>query len=55
MTNEFNREVCPDRCRYKSNLAPFCGYCIVRIMREKEVQNNADGENKSKDLGQADR
>lgn len=51
MTKTLNKQLCPEDCRYRNKLVPFCGYCMVRILKEREVESNANGENKSKDLG----
>jgi len=28
------RSMCPDDCRYRNKLAPFCGYCLPEVMRK---------------------
>ena len=37
------RAMCPEKCRYRDRLAPFCEYCMLEILdKEKEVKLNAD-------------
>lgn len=44
---------CPDNCRYRNKLAPFCGYCMMEILnRKKEIGGN-DGKNETETVGQA--
>ena len=28
------RVLCPENCRYRNKLAPFCGYCIPEVMKK---------------------
>ena len=28
------RVLCPDDCRYRNKLAPFCGYCIPEVLKK---------------------
>lgn len=43
---EYPKVLCPEECKYRSKSAPFCGYCIPKIMKElglrkekEEVEN----------------
>ena len=42
MNNDPKRE-CPDNCRYRSRIAPFCGFCMREILAEKREENE-DGD-----------
>ncbi len=37
------RTMCPDNCRYRSKLAPFCGYCMLEILGRKKEEEETDG------------
>ena len=39
---------CPDNCRYRSKLAPFCGYCMMEILNRKKKEEDSDGKSKTK-------
>lgn len=28
------RVLCPEDCRYRNKLAPFCGYCIPEVLKK---------------------
>ena len=28
------RVLCPNDCRYRNKLAPFCGYCIPEVLKK---------------------
>ena len=45
------RVMCPDNCRYRDRLAPFCGYCMMEILNRKKKTEESDG----KDKPEADR
>ena len=30
--------LCPENCRYRSRNAPFCGFCILRIIRPTKTE-----------------
>ena len=48
------RVMCPEDCRYRDRLAPFCGYCMMEILgRKKKTEEQNDGSNKEKTAGQA--
>ncbi len=47
MPKELNKRLCPENCNYRSKLVPFCGYCMVRILKEREEKENAGRENKT--------
>ena len=35
---------CPDNCRYRNKLAPFCGYCMLEILNRKiQTEDREDG------------
>ena len=38
------RTMCPDNCRYRDKLAPFCGYCMLEILGRKKETEEKDGE-----------
>ena len=45
------RVMCPEDCRYRNKLAPFCGYCLPEIMkqlgiRQKKKEGTDGGEEK---------
>ena len=50
-----NTQLCPEDCHYKSKLTRFCGYCMIRILKEREEKNNANGEKQTENAEQADR
>ena len=38
------RVQCPDNCRYRDRLAPFCGYCMLEILNRKiQTEDREDG------------
>ena len=47
------RVECPDNCRYRSKLAPFCGYCMMEILNRKKKTEDKDGEGKEEPAGKA--
>jgi len=44
---EYPKILCPEDCKYRSKSAPFCGYCLPRIMKElglrKEKEEDENG------------
>ena len=44
---EYPKILCPEDCKYRSKIAPFCGYCLPRIMKElglrKEKEEDENG------------
>lgn len=44
---EYPKVLCPEECRYRSKIAPFCGYCLPKIMKElglrKEKEEDKNG------------
>lgn len=41
---EYPKIQCPDDCKYRNKLAPFCGYCLPDIMRKLGIrQEGTDG------------
>ena len=47
------RTMCPDNCRYRDRLAPFCGYCMLEILGRKQKTEEKDGEIDTEIAGQA--
>jgi hypothetical protein len=47
------RTMCPDNCRYRDRLAPFCGYCMLEILGRKQDTEEKDGEIDTETAGQA--
>ena len=47
------RTMCPEKCRYRNILAPFCGYCMLEILGKKEETEETDGEIDTETAGQA--
>jgi hypothetical protein len=47
------RIMCPDNCRYRDRLAPFCGYCMLEILGRKQEMEEKDGEIDTETAGQA--
>ena len=41
------RVLCPEDCRYRSKLAPFCGYCMMEILNRKKKTEESDGKDKT--------
>lgn len=39
--------MCPENCRYRSRLAPFCGYCMIEILNRKKKTEELDGKDKT--------
>ena len=44
---------CPEDCRYRSKLAPFCGYCMMEILNRKKKTEVTDGQDKNEADGKA--
>ena len=47
------RTMCPDNCRYRDRLEPFCGYCMLEILGRKQKTEEKDGEIDTEIAGQA--
>ena len=47
------RTMCPDNCRYRDRLAPFCGYCMLEILGRKQETEEKDGKIDTEAFGQA--
>ena len=47
------RTMCPENCRYRNKLAPFCGYCMLEILGKKKETEESDGEIDTETAGQA--
>lgn len=41
------RVLCPDGCRYRNKIVPFCGYCMIDVMKKSSIDENR----KEKDNG----
>ena len=41
------RVMCPEDCRYRNKLAPFCGYCMMEILNRKKKTEESDGKVKA--------
>ena len=53
---EYPKIKCPENCRYRDRLAPFCGYCLPKIMKELGLRKDKEevyGQNETEDNGQA--
>ena len=44
------RMECPDNCRYRNKLAPFCGYCMMEILA-KQRKEDKDGDRQKEGCG----
>jgi hypothetical protein len=43
---EYPKIQCPDDCKYRNKLAPFCGYCLPDVMRKlgmRKEKEDKDG------------
>ena len=47
------RVLCPEDCRYRSKLAPFCGYCMMEILNREMKTEDTDGQGKTETDRQA--
>lgn len=48
------RVLCPEDCRYRSKLAPFCGYCMPEVLKKlgmEKAKEEDDGSGKGKEDG----
>ena len=43
MTVPGTKVKCPEDCRYRDRLAPFCGYCMMEILNRKKKTEETDG------------
>ena len=53
---EYPKVLCLENCRYRSKSAPFCGYCLPKIMKELGLRKDKEevyGQNETEDNGQA--
>lgn len=53
---EYPKVLCPENCRYRSKSAPFCGYCLPKIMKKLGLRKEKEevyGQNETEDNGQA--
>ena len=50
---EYPKIKCPENCRYRDRLAPFCGYCLPEIMKQlgirQKKKEKADGGEEKRD------
>ena len=37
---------CPDNCRYRNKLAPFCGYCMLEILNKNDHEEERNDSRK---------
>jgi len=44
---------CPEDCRYRDRLAPFCGYCMMEILNRKKKTEETDGKIEEESDGKA--
>lgn len=44
---EYPKILCPENCKYRNKLAPFCGYCLPEIMRELGIRQKKEESNDS--------
>ena len=47
------RVMCPDNCRYRDRLAPFCGYCMMEILGRNKEMEESNGKVDTEAAGQA--
>ena len=47
------RVLCPEDCRYRNKLAPFCGYCMMEILNRKKETEEEDGNSEEETAGEA--
>ena len=52
MTVPGTKVKCPEDCRYRDRLAPFCGYCMMEILNRKKTEVT-DGQDKNEADGKA--
>lgn len=43
------RVMCPENCRYRNKLAPFCGYCMPEVMRKLREEKERKNGNREED------
>ena len=43
------RIMCPDDCRYRNKLAPFCGYCLPEVMRKLGMREEGEKDGSRKE------
>lgn len=48
------RIMCPENCRYRNKLAPFCGYCMMEMLKRKKEPEEQDG-NSEKEIARETR
>lgn len=50
--------LCPEECRYRNKVVPFCGYCLPVVMKklgmEQGKENNYGGEENNRDRARQD-
>ena len=44
---DYHKKLCPEDCKYRNKLAPFCGYCLPEIMRELGIRQKKEESNDS--------
>lgn len=48
MNRERQRRQCPEHCPYRRGPAPFCGYCMMKIIQGKSRENEKEAEHDSR-------
>lgn len=51
---KYRTRLCPENCNYRNRLVPYCGYCLYKIVKEMEEDENANRENKTEHIEQSD-
>ena len=48
--SKWNRQLCPEKCRYRDRAAPFCGFCMLKILgpEQKEEMDNGKPNEKNR-------
>ena len=54
MDKKYRTTMCPEKCRYRDKKAPFCGYCLYKIVKEREVNKDANGKTEADYVEQTD-
>ena len=56
-TRDYPKILCPESCKFRNKLAPFCGYCLPAVMKKLGIrQEEKDGirQNETENTGQAE-
>lgn len=54
MNRKYRTTMCPEKCRYRNKKATFCGYCLYKIVKEREVNKDANGKTEAEHVEQTD-